>query len=336
MTNETVRFFEVQQPSPGEITTRVATGGLSPLAADEVRIRVHWSSLNYKDALAATGNPAVIRKFPVVPGIDAAGEVLESRSPRFSVGDKVVATSYDLGVGRPGGWAEVMDAPGDWIVPLPAGFTPREAMLLGTAGLTAGLCLEALLAQGVEPNQGEVLVTGASGGVGSLAVRLLAKLGFRVVAATGKEALRETLVQWGAAEVISREDVCDRSDKPLLKPRWSGVVDCVGGVTLATAIRRTVPRGCVAACGLTGGADLPLTVFPFILRGVTLAGIDSAFCPHDRRARVWNMLASDWKLASLEEKVTEASLEDLPALVDRMLRGELAGRVIVHPEEPLA
>jgi acrylyl-CoA reductase (NADPH) len=263
MTNETVRFFEVQQASSGEITTRVATGGLLPLAEGEVRIRVQWSSLNYKDALAATGNPAVIRKFPIVPGIDAAGEVLESRSPRFSVGDKVVATSYDLGVGRPGGWAEVMDAPGDWIVPLPAGLTTREAMLLGTAGLTAGMCLEALLAQGVEP-KGEVLVTGASGGVGSLAVRLLAQLGFCVVAATGKASMHETLLRWGAAEVVSREDVCDTSDKPLLKPRWSGVVDCVGGVTLATAIRRTMPGGCVAACGLTGGADLALTVFPFI------------------------------------------------------------------------
>jgi putative YhdH/YhfP family quinone oxidoreductase len=326
-----VQFFEVQKHPSGEVANRVAAGELGPLPAGEVRIGVQWSSLNYKDALAATGNPAVVRTFPIVPGIDAAGEVLESRSPHFAVGDQVIATSYELGVSRPGGWAQVMDAPSDWIVPLPSGLSTREAMLLGTAGLTAGMCLEALLAHAVAPNRGEVLVTGASGGVGSLAVRLLAQQGYRTVAATGKASAREALLRWGAAEVISRDAVYDASDKPLLKPRWSGVVDCVGGVTLATAIRQTLPGGCVAACGLTGGANLPLTVFPFILRGVTLAGIDSAYCPYERRARVWNLLASDWKLANLEENVTESRLEDLPALVEKMLRGEVAGRVIVNP-----
>jgi putative YhdH/YhfP family quinone oxidoreductase len=331
MTTQTFRRFEVDRQTDGQIVTRVAEQALTALAPGEVRIRVAWSSLNYKDALAASGSPAVIRQFPAVPGIDAAGEVLESRSPRFSPGDEVLATSYDLGVTRPGGWAEVLDAPADWIVPLPPGLTPREAMLLGTAGLTAGLCVAALLAHEVAPDQGDVLVTGASGGVGSLALRLLAQLGFRVMASSGKKSLHETLLRWGAAEVLTRDGVRDESEKPLLAARWAGVVDCVGGRTLATAIRQTRPGGCIAACGLTGGPELPLTVMPFILRGVTLAGIDSAYCPYERRARIWKLLASDWKLAALDEHVTEARLEDLDSLVAKMLHGQSSGRVIVQP-----
>jgi putative YhdH/YhfP family quinone oxidoreductase len=243
----------------------------------------------------------------------------------------VIATSYDLGVSRPGGWAETVDSPAEWIVPLPPGLSSRQAMMLGTAGLTAGLCVEALITHGINTEQGEVLVTGASGGVGSLAVRLLAQLGYHVVAATGKDSLRDTLLRWGAAEVISRGDTVDESAKPLLKPRWEGVVDCVGGPTLATAIRQTKPGGCVTACGLTGGAELPLTVFPFILRGITLAGIDSAYCDVERRIKIWNLLASDWRLSALDDNGAEARLEDLAALVAAILRGELSGRVIVRP-----
>jgi acrylyl-CoA reductase (NADPH) len=329
MSQRTLRCLEVRKNAAGQVELAAAQRPLTTPGGGELLIRVAWSSLNYKDALATTGHPGVVKRFPLVPGIDAAGVVVESRDARFQQGDAAIVTSYDLGVARDGGWGEYLHAPADWAIPLPAGLTAREAMILGTAGLTAGLCVQALIDHGVTPASGDVLVTGASGGVGSLAVRLLAQLGFPVVAVSGKLAQAKQLQRFGAREVLSRAAVVDTSSKPLLPTRWAGVVDTVGGATLATAIRQTLPNGCIAACGLVGGDELPLSVYPFILRGVTLAGIDSAYCVFERRAAMWNKLAGEWKLKHLEEGVTEATLDELPHFAARMLKGEVAGRVIV-------
>lgn len=329
MHEETLRCLEVTPGEGGHPVAAIAYRSRPAPGDGEVLIRVRWSSLNYKDALAATGNRAVVTRFPHVPGIDAAGTVVSSRAPGFSPGDEVIVTSYDLGVGRDGGWSEYLCVPAQWIVPLPAGLKLMESMILGTAGLTAGLCVNALQQHGVLPGEGEILVTGATGGVGSLAVRLLAHLGYHVVAMTGKGTLAPLLTSFGAREVLNRDALVDTSNKPMLKARWAGVVDCVGGTMLANAIRQTKPLGCVAACGLVGGAELPLTIYPFILRGVTLAGIDSAYCPHSLRERIWHRLATDWKLPNLGESMTVVTLDALPLLVARMLRGEVVGRVVV-------
>lgn len=329
MLAETLRCLEVNSNEGGSPVASIRNRPIPDPADGEVLVRVAWSSLNFKDALATTGHPALALKFPHVPGIDAAGTIVRSRAPGFSPGDQVIVTSYDLGVGRAGGWSEYIAVPAAWVVPLPEGLSTFEAMILGTAGLTAGMCVDSLQQHGILPGEGEILVTGATGGVGSLAVRLLAQLGYHVVAVTGKANLAEMLTRMGAREVLTREELDDSSNKPLLKARWAGVVDCVGGTMLANAIRQTKPLGCVTACGLVGGAELPLTIYPFILRGVTLAGIDSAYCPHALRTKVWNRLATDWKLANLAESVAVVTLEALPALVARMMRGELAGRVVV-------
>jgi putative YhdH/YhfP family quinone oxidoreductase len=220
--------------------------------------------------------------------------------------------------------------PADWIVPLPAGLSLRESMILGTAGFTAAQCVAAIVLNGVEPEAGEVVVTGATGGVGCLAVKLLAKHGYQVVAATGKRQLESRLKAWGAARVISREDVDHPSDKPLLPGRWAGAVDCVGGQTLATIVRETQPYGVVSACGLVGGADLPLTVHPFILRGVTLAGIGSALLAYDRRLEIWRKLSEEWRIEGLDELTTTVPLEGIEEYVQRILKGEIVGRTVVE------
>lgn len=330
---ETLRCLEVTTSEGGAPVAAIVDRPMPKLADGEVLVKVGWSSLNYKDALAATGHPALALRFPHVPGIDAAGTVVASRAPGISSGDEVIVTSYDLGVGHAGGWSQYLSVPGAWVVPLPSGMTLMESMILGTAGLTAAMCVDALQAHGIFPGEGEILVTGATGGVGSLAVRLLAQLGYHVVAVTGKGTQVAMLEQLGAREVLTRDALDDSSNKPLLKARWAGVVDCVGGAMLATAIRQTRPRGCVAACGLVGGAELSLSVYPFILRGVTLAGIDSAYCPHDLRTKLWHRLATDWKLPNLAESVTVVTLEALPLLIARMLRGEMIGRVVVSLAE---
>jgi putative YhdH/YhfP family quinone oxidoreductase len=267
----------------------VQTIPLGDLSGDGVLIRARWSSVNYKDALAATGHAGVVRRFPHIPGVDVAGEVVEVGNtigePGFALapGSPVLVTGYELGAGAWGGWCQYVRVPRGWVVPCPATLSLRDAMILGTAGFTAALSVDALVAHGVTPGDGEVVVTGATGGVGCLAVGLLAKLGFQTVAVTGKPDCHARLRQWGARDVIGREAVVDASGKPLLPARWAGAVDTVGGATLSTIVRQTLKRGCVTACGLVGGTDLALTVYPFILRGVTLAGIDSAWCPLERR-----------------------------------------------------
>ncbi|MGC4002992.1 MAG: YhdH/YhfP family quinone oxidoreductase [Pirellulales bacterium] len=298
------------------------------LPAGDTLIRVIWSGLNYKDALAVHANPAVVKTLPHIPGIDAAGIVVETTAPHLSVGQAVVVTGWDFGAGSWGSFAEYARLPGAWAIPLPSGLSLRESMIFGTAGFTAAQCVAALRKHDVLPDGGDVLVTGANGGVGSTAIAVLAKLGYRVTAGTGKSP--ERALALGAVTTLIREELADASDRPLLKPRWTGAIDTVGGTTLGTILRSTAYRGCVAACGLVGGADLPTSVFPFILRGVSLIGIDSVNAPAAERAEIWNRLAGDWKPRDIDALAgCEIGLDDLPEQIEKILRGETTGRVLV-------
>jgi len=307
----------------------VSQRSVDELPAGDVLVRVAYSSLNYKDALASEAHPGVVRKLPHVPGIDAAGSVVESSDHRYHSGDLVVITGNELGAGQWGGWSELIRVPADWVVPLPSQLSLKEAMILGTAGFTAAQCVDAIQLNGVTPDAGEVVVTGATGGVGCLAVKILSKLGYQVVAVTGKGHLEGTLKSWGAQRVIGRGEVVNASDKPLLPARWAAAVDTVGGQTLATIVRETKPYGVVSACGLVGGIELDLTVHPFILRGVTLAGIGSAMLPFDRRAEIWRKLSNEWRLEGLEELATTISLKDVEAYVQHILQGQIVGRTVI-------
>jgi putative YhdH/YhfP family quinone oxidoreductase len=333
MASTAFKCYLVTKDGQGRTQAEVAQRTLDDLPPGDVLVHVAYSSLNYKDALSATGHPGVTRKFPHVPGIDAAGTVVESRSPDWRTGDEVIATSYDLGQNTWGGFAEYVRVPAAWVIRKPVGLTLRESMIFGTAGLTAGLSLQALIDHRVTPERGEVVVTGAAGGVGSLAVAILAKAGYRVVASTGKPAAHEFLLRLGASRIIGREEICDASDKPLLAPRWAGAVDTVGGRTLTTLVRSAQRYGVITACGLVGGTDLPLTVYPFILRGVELVGIDSAECPHERRQAIWDQLSAAWKPAGLESLVTEVNLDLLAPHIQEILAGKVTGRVLVKPVE---
>ncbi|GAB4040412.1 MAG: MDR family oxidoreductase [Rubrivivax sp.] len=294
-----------------------------------VLVRPEWSTLNYKDALAITNRSPVVRRWPMVPGIDGAGTVLESRHPAWMSGDRVVLNGWGVGETHWGCLAQRARLEGDWLVRLPAAFTPRQAMAIGTAGYTAMLCVMALERHGLAPGDGEVLVTGATGGVGSVAVALLARLGHRVVAATGKPDEAAYLQALGAAAVIDRAELA-APGKPLQKERWAGVVDAVGSHTLANALAQTRYGGVVAACGLAQGMDLPGSVAPFILRGVTLAGIDSVMAPMALRQQAWDRLARDLDPARLESMVTEIGLAEAPAAAARLMEGKVRGRIVVR------
>ncbi len=303
---------------------------LNDLPQGDVLIRVHYSSVNYKDSLASIPNGNIVKQYPFVPGIDLAGVVVSSENPRFKEGDAVIATSYNIGVSHFGGYSEYARIPADWIVPLPSGLTLREAMIIGTAGLTAALSVQRLEENGVTPDQGKVLVTGATGGVGSFAVSILSALGYSVEASTGKQSQHDFLKQIGADTILSREEVYDGKLRMLGKQRWIGAVDPVGGESLAAVLSQIQYGGSVAVSGLTGGANVPTTVFPFILRGVNLLGIDSVECAMDRRVAVWNRLATDYKPANLDQLVyKEVTLQQLPEVLPTLLNGEACGRMIV-------
>lgn len=333
MSTETFPAYVVERDSSGAVRGGVQQLVVEQLPPGEVLIESHWSSLNYKDALAATGHAGVVRRFPHVPGVDVAGIVagIDSAKPPedFRVGSDVLVTGFDLGAGRWGGWSQLVRVPKDWVIPRPAQLTAREAMVLGTAGFTAAQSVDALLHHGVLPQSGKIVVTGATGGVGCIAVRLLGKLGYHVVAVTGKPAWHDKLKEWGASEILDRAVVMEAGDKPLLSSRWAGVIDTVGGAMLAALVRQTQNQGCVTACGLVGGTELPLTVYPFILRGVTLAGIDSAWCPRERRISLWNKLAGEWRLDDLASIASETTLDSVGKYVSRILQGEIAGRTLV-------
>ena len=328
----TQTFAALQTRADGDrYITTVVQRHLDDLPEGEVLIRVQWSSLNYKDALSATGNKGVTRQYPHTPGIDAAGEVVSDSSGTFAEGAGVIVTGYDLGMNTAGGYGEYIRVPAAWVTRLPQGMDARTAMLFGTAGLTAGLCVEALLDNGVTPEDGEVLVTGATGGVGSLAVALLAHLGFRVVAGSGKPEAADWLTALGATSRLSREEMLAGAERPILKPRWAGVVDTVGGEPLANAIKSTVYGGSVACCGLAASTALPLTVLPFILRNVSLLGVDSVEPALAVKAAIWQRLATDWRLPVLEQVLAaEVTLDGLPPWFDTILAGGMRGRILVR------
>lgn len=298
------------------------------LPEGDVTVRVDYSTLNYKDGLAITGKSPVVRKFPMVPGIDLAGTVEASTHAGIAAGDRVVLNGWGVGEVHWGGLAQRARLKGEWLVPLPAAFTSRQAMAIGTAGYTAMLCVMALERHGVTPEQGEVLVTGANGGVGSVAVALLAKLGYTVVASTGRPQEADYLKALGAATIIDRAELA-APGKPLAKERWAGVVDTVGSHTLANACASTRYRGTVAACGLAQGMDLPASVAPFILRGVTLAGVDSVMAPRAERLEAWRRLAQDLDVGKLELMTHEIGLGEAVATAAALLEGKVRGRVVV-------
>jgi putative YhdH/YhfP family quinone oxidoreductase len=320
----------VEETARGEFTRQVRSRSIDELPEGELLVRVHYSSLNYKDALSALGRPGVTRKYPHTPGIDAAGEVVSCAGGAFAAGERVIVTGYDLGMNCPGGFGQYIRVPSSWAVRLPEGLTLKESMIIGTAGLTAGLSLHRLAGGGVRPEHGDLLVTGATGGVGSIAVSMLAKAGYSVVAVTGKLSETGFLHGLGARLVMSREEFLRGADRPLLKERWAGVLDVVGGEMLATAIKSTSYGGVVTCCGLAGSPELPLNVYPFILRGVSLIGIDSAQCPAQLRQEVWQRLAGDLKPAGLLESAVESPLSGLEEKFAAMLRGELRGRTVVN------
>ncbi len=320
----TFRALRVEEKD-GTFSRTIRELSLNDLPDNDVTIRVAYSGLNYKDALSATGNKSVTKSYPHTPGIDAAGIVTGSKGSRFKPGDEVIVTSYDLGMNTFGGFAEYIRVPAEWVVPLPKGITLREAMMLGTAGLTAAMCIEALEHNGLSS---PVLVTGSSGGVGSIAVALLAKLRYEVIASTGSEASHELLKTLGAKQIIQRSELSEVNSKPFLKPLYGGAVDTVGGETLVNIVKSLQPGSSVVACGLVGGTNLNLTVFPFILRNVNLLGIDSQNYLMPKRQALWNKLATSWKV-NLEPLTTEVTLENLSPALNDILQGKTQGHVLI-------
>ncbi len=330
MDNPSYKALVIEETTPGHFSRQVTAKQVADLPQGDLLIRVHYSSLNYKDALSASGNRGVTRQYPHVPGIDASGEIVASRSPEFKQGDRVIASGFDIGMNTPGGFGQFIRVPAGWAVHCPRNLSLRESMIYGTAGFTAAQSVERLVTFPVPPAKGKILVTGASGGVGSVAVALLSQLGYRVSAVSGKPAAEKFLLHLGATEVISRQQAVESSEKILLKEKWAGVVDTVGGEILANAIKSTRYGGAVTCCGNVASPELILSVYPFILRGVSLLGIDSAKCPIHKRKTVWQKLGDEWRLENLDALVTECSLAELSGFIDKMLQGRHTGRLIVN------
>lgn len=327
--NQTFKALRVIEEE-GKYIRRIEKRKLADLPKGDVLVRVKYSSLNYKDALSCMGNKGVTRNYPHTPGIDASGIVEASSDSRFKEGDEVIVTSYDLGMNSDGGFSEFIRVPADWVVRKPLNLSLKQAMIYGTAGFTAGLSVERLLNAGQTPEMGPVVVTGALGGVGSAAVAILSKLGFEVIAATSdlKDG-EEVLKNLGAASRIDKTETDDQSGRPILRPKWAGAIDVVGGNILSTLIKACQPMGNVTCCGNIGSGDLDGTVYPYILRGVSLIGIDSQNCPMKLRQKVWDMLAEEWHCEKLNNVVIESSLEDLDTYIDKMIGKKSRGLVIV-------
>ncbi|SRR6056297_3485813 len=324
-----VDFFAMKvSEKNGEYIREIVKKKISDLPEGDLIIKVDYSSLNYKDALSASGNRGVTKKYPHTPGVDAAGEIYYSNSKKFIKGDKVIVTGYDLGMNTAGGYGQYISVPEDWVVKLPKNLTVKESMMFGTAGFTAALSVY-YLKERVDKKDGDVLVTGGTGGVAGIAIRILSKIGYTVYTSTGKLEKEKELKKLGASEVIHRKEIDSDNKKPLLKGRWAGVIDSVGGNTLSTALRSVNMGGAVTSCGNVAGHEFYASVYPFILRGITLYGVNSAETPMDKRLKIWKLLSGEWKIENLKENVEELKLENLSKKIDDMLEGELIGRVIV-------
>ena len=324
------RALIVEEITKNKFSRDIKEASIDDLPDNDVLIRVHYSSLNYKDALSATGNRGVTKTYPHTPGIDAAGVVEESRVDTVKKGAKVIVTSYDLGMNTRGGFGQYIRVPAEWVVKLPQGLSLKQSMIFGTAGFTAGMSIFKLI-QTIKPESGDILVTGATGGVGSLSAAILSHLGYRVTAVSGKTDTA-FLKELGVNTIISRDDFLKNTAPPILKSQWSGVIDTVGGEILATAIKAAKPDGVVTCCGNVASPDLPINVFPFILRGVSLLGIDSQHYPMEVRLKIWENLAADWKFDLLETVYKEIVLDELNSKIDDILKGELKGRTLINLE----
>ena len=325
----TYKAFEVREETEKNFVGTIVEKSALELAEGSVSIEVCYSSVNYKDALSASGSKAVTREYPHVPGIDAAGTVLASTDSNFAVGDEVVVTGYDLGMNTAGGFGQQVTVPGGWVTKLPVGLSLRDSMVLGTAGLTAGLCVNKLLLNGITPEAGKVLVTGATGGVGIIACALLVKLGFEVVASTGKLAETAKLTALGVSEVISREAFSEENPRPMLKESYAAAVDVAGGTTLVNVIKSLSYGGSVAACGLVDSPALSATVLPFILRGVNLLGVDSVELPLAQKQQIWNLFANEWAVTDIDSLAETIVLAELPAVLAKVLAGGAIGRYVL-------
>tara|TARA_B100000959_G_scaffold49421_2_gene50920 strand:+ start:1821 stop:2813 length:993 start_codon:yes stop_codon:yes gene_type:complete len=324
------KALQVSEVTEKKFTSTIVERSVDELPEGEVLIEVSYSSINYKDALSASGNKGVTRNYPHTPGVDASGIVRSSSSDNFKPGDEVIVTGYDLGMNTAGGFGQYIRVPAAWVLACPEGLNLRDAMILGTAGFTAALCVEKLIANGLAPDAGDVLVTGATGGVGIVAVMLLKALGYRVVASTGKNSAHDTLLQLGASEILDRAELSEANPRPLLKERWAAAVDVAGGDTLSNVIKALNYGASVAACGLVQSPILQASVLPFILRGVNLLGIDSVELPLDSKQAVWAKLAGEWKLAGLDAICTEIGLEQLDTSLSSVLAGQATGRFLLN------
>ncbi len=328
MEHEKFKAFIVSEHE-GTFKGEIKSKSVNDLPDGDLLIKVHFSSLNYKDALSASGNKGVTRKYPHTPGIDAVGTVVSTKTNKFKTHDKVIVTSYDLGMNTSGGFGQYIRVPEEWAIKLPENLGMKEAMMLGTAGLTAGISV-LRLTETVKPEDGEIAVSGATGGVGSLSISILKKLGYHITAITGKETERDFLLDLGAETIMLRKDFEALDNKPLLKPLFAGAIDTAGGVILENSIKATHPMGVVTCCGNVASPKLELTVFPFILRGVILVGIDSQNYPMPYREQVWNKLAEEWKPEKLADSCTEITLDELNEKIELMLAGKLKGRTVIH------
>jgi alcohol dehydrogenase len=323
------KAFEVSEIEDKKYQGKVIEKQVDQLPAGEVLIEVSYSSLNYKDALSASGNKGVTRNYPHTPGIDAAGVVRASDTDEFGMGDEVIVIGYDLGMNTAGGFGQMIRVPAQWVIPKPAALSARESMIIGTAGFTAALCVEKLLLNGLQVEQGPVLVTGATGGVGIFAVALLKQLGFHVAASTGKASAHDFLKSIGAADILERSELSEESTKPMLREQWAGAVDVVGGATLFNVVKSLRYGGSVAACGLVQSPVFQASVLPFILRGVNLLGVDSVVLPLAMKIAVWEKLATIWRLNCLDEIATEIGFDGLDAALQTVLKGGATGRFVL-------